>query len=90
MWPFSSKKDKDKKSSKEMTSEEVRAQALAQFRKTESELGRETIEEMQRALEYEAAKKKIEDAVDDKGSEHSAEDVLDQLKILMDEDKRGT
>lgn len=93
MWPFSSKESKSKSKSKASqgtpkSSEEIRAQAMAQFRKTEAELGQETIQEMQRQLNYEAAKKKIEDSVDGKG-DHTADDVLDNLKRIMDEKKRN-
>ena len=69
-----------------MSSADIRAQALAQFRQTEAELGRETIEEMQRKIDFEAAKKKIEDSIDGTG-QHSADEVLDGLKILMEDQK---
>lgn len=87
MWPFSSKdKSKKKAPSKPQSSEDIRAQALAQFRKTEAELGQDTIQEMHRQMEYEAAKRKIEDSIDGKG-DHSADEVLDSLKRMMDEKK---
>lgn len=87
---------KDKKKSKETaensaangehtptSSESVREAALAQFRTTQAELGEETIQAMQKALEFEEAKRKIRDAVDNKEG-YNMEAVLVGLKELSE------
>lgn len=65
------------------SSESVREAALAQFRTTQAELGEETIQAMQKALEFEEAKRKIRDAVDNKEG-YNMEAVLVGLKELAE------
>ncbi len=93
MFGLFGKKDKKKSKTAESSaasdehvptsSESVREAALAQFRTTQAELGEETIQAMQKALEFEEAKRKIRDAVDNKEG-YNMEAVLVGLKELAE------
>ena len=91
---FGNNKDRDKGKGKKgskaasnpnaTSSEAVREAALAQFRKTEQELGPETIAAMKRAVEMEKAKKKIRSAIDDEGKR---DQVVNHLRDILHEDR---
>ena len=85
MFGLFEKKDKKKKKRTEAKSEDVREAALAQFRKTEAELGPETIQEMRRALEYEQAKRLVKDAIDNtKSGMNNRDTVVSNIKDMID------
>ena len=85
MWPF--KRNKSDQDNQPFDRQKAATEAaMAQYRATRAELGEETIQAMQKAINFEQARQQIRDSIDGK-NEHTIDHVLMRLQDLVRENR---